>query len=136
MGAWDATIFGNDTACDWAYDLEVTDDLSFVEETIEVVLDNGDDYLDSCEAEEALAAAEVIARLQGNFGYRNAHTETVDKWVERINIKPSPELAGKTLEAIDRILTEPSELMELWQESEHFETWKNNVEDLRRRIVL
>jgi hypothetical protein len=47
MGAWDATSFGNDTANDWAYDLEECDDLSHIEATLQEVLDTGDDFLDS-----------------------------------------------------------------------------------------
>jgi hypothetical protein len=30
MGAWDATSFGNDTANDWAYELEEHGDLTHV----------------------------------------------------------------------------------------------------------
>ena len=65
MGAWDATSFGNDTANDWAYDLEKCDDLSYIESTLQEVLDTGDDYLDSDPASEAIAAAEVLAWLRG-----------------------------------------------------------------------
>jgi hypothetical protein len=46
MGAWSIESFGNNTACDWAYDLKKTSDLSLVHETIEGVLDAGDDYLE------------------------------------------------------------------------------------------
>jgi hypothetical protein len=30
MGAWGTGIFDNDTACDWAYDLKETSDLSLL----------------------------------------------------------------------------------------------------------
>ena len=43
----------------------------------------GEGYLDVDAACEGLAACEVVARLKGNWGARNAYTETVDKWVER-----------------------------------------------------
>lgn len=134
MGAWDVDAFGNDTACDWAYGLEETDDLLLVENTIEWVLSAGDDYLEAPDAEEALAAAEVIARLQGNWGLRNAYSEPVDKWVEQHSLKPPAGLARKARAAIDRILAPPSELLELWEESEVFADWKAAVLDLKSRV--
>ncbi len=103
MGAWDTDAFGNDTACDWAYSLEGSGDLSLVESTIDRVLATGSDYLEAPEAEEALAAAEVIARLQGNWGIRNVYSEPVDTWVERTQLKPSPNLVRKAHAIIDRI---------------------------------
>jgi len=46
------------------------------------VLENGDDYLDSDEACDCLAACEVLARLQGKWGIRNPYSEELDKWIE------------------------------------------------------
>lgn len=65
MGAWDVDTFDNDTACDWAYDLADASDLSLVQQTLEAVLQTGDEYLEMDPACEALAACEVIARLKG-----------------------------------------------------------------------
>lgn len=134
MGAWGTGIFDNDTACDWAYTLEESDDLSVVEESLEKVISAGSEYLEAPDAEEALAAAEVIARLQGNCGDRNAYTETIDKWVSGRELKVSPELARKALSAIERVLTEPSEILELWNESEELDAWKASVSNLSSRI--
>jgi len=134
MGAWGTGIFDNDTACDWAYTLEESDDLSVVEQTLEKVISAGFEYLEAPEAEEALAAAEVIARLQGNYGDRNAYTEIIDKWVLGRALRVSPELVRKTLLAIERVLTEPSELVELWKESEDFDAWKASISNLSSRI--
>ena len=76
MGAWSKDSFGNDTACDWAYGLEDTSDLSLVRETIQKAVGSGDEHLEAPDAEETIAAVEVIARLKGNFGERNSYTET------------------------------------------------------------
>ena len=67
MGAWETDPFGNDTACDWQYELEETDDLSLIESTLEKVREVGSKYLDASDAEEAIAAADAIVRLKGNF---------------------------------------------------------------------
>lgn len=65
MDAWSHEPFGNDTACDWAYELEGQRDFSHVARTIQAVLDSGAEYLEDSRATEAVAAAEVLARSLG-----------------------------------------------------------------------
>jgi hypothetical protein len=136
MGAWGTGIFDNDTACDWAYELEGAEGLSFIEQTLDRVLDTGSEYLEADEAEEALAAADVIARLQGNWGTRNAYTEEVDTWVERTKLIPSTDLVAKAVSAIERIISPPSELLELWEESSNGSAWKQELKKLESRLAV
>ena len=133
MGAWSKDSFGNDTACDWAYALKKTSGLNLVRETIQKVVDAGEVYLEAPDAEEAIAAVEVIARLKGNFGERNAYTETTDNWVKAHPQQPPQDLVALAAQALDRILSPPSELLELWQEGDDFEAWKSSVLDLKSR---
>src|SRR5438105_3797871 len=118
MGAWAADTFGNDTACDWAYNLEKVGDLSLVHQGLGAVLKVQEDYLDAGVACKGLAACEVVARLKGNWGLRNPYSEAVDKWVESHPIKPPENLVQAALAVIDRILCPPSELLELWEEAD------------------
>jgi len=134
MGAWDHTTFGNDDACDWEGDLRSHEDLSFVEETLDTVIDTGGEYLEAPESSQAIAAAEVVARLQGHFGLRNAYTESVDEWVAAHPLSVPTALARKAHAALDRILAQPSELLELWEESDDFESWRGTVTELKSRI--
>jgi hypothetical protein len=133
MGAWSIESFGNDTACDWAYDLENTSDLSLVHTAIQKVLDVGDEYLDADAASEVIAAVEVIARLKGNFGLRDSYSETTDDWIAAHPQRPPPDLVALASKALDRVLVKPSELLELWEESDEFEAWKSSVLDLKNR---
>lgn len=134
MGAWDVGTFDNDTACDWAYALEGQPDTALVAATLAQVLAAGADDLDADVASEGLAAAEVVARLRGNWGERNAYTETVDRWVESHPGEPPAGLVAAALAAVDRVLTAPSELLELWSESEDFGRWQEGMAALRRRL--
>jgi hypothetical protein len=134
MGAWSEDSFGNDTACDWAYGLEKTSDLSLVRETIQKVADTGEEYLEGSDAEEAIAAVEVIARLKGNFGEQNSYTENTDTWVKAHPQEPPPDLVTLAAQVLDRILSPPSELLELWQEADNFAAWKSSVLDLKNRV--
>jgi len=136
MGTWSTDAFGNDTACDWTYELERTRDLTLLESALETILTAGEEYLEAPEAEEALAAAEVIARLQGNWGLRNAYSEAADAWVEANPLAPPAELVRKARAAIERILASPSELLELWQESDELDDWRQSVMDLRARLLV
>lgn len=133
MGAWGPGIFDNDTACDWAYELEGRHDLGVIERALDAVLD-GDDAPDADIGEEALAAAEALARLQGHWGVRNSYTERMDAWVEAAALAPPTALVRRAHAAIDRILAADSELAELWAESDEFEAWKAAVAELRQRL--
>jgi len=134
MGTWSTDPFGNDTAVDWVYALEETDDLALIAETIQTVVDIGTDYLESPEADEAIAAIDTLARLKGNFYVRNSYTESLDLWVESHQLTPPPELLNLAIAALERILTEPSELLELWQDSEYFDDWQKQIQDLKNRL--
>jgi hypothetical protein len=135
MGAWGTGTFENDTACDWARDLEAAADLSPVVETLTRAIEVGDEYLDADVGSEALAACEVVARLKGNWGARDAYTETLDAWVREHATPPSNELISQALGAIDRVLKAPSELLELWDESDEKAGWHGAVADLRTRVA-
>ena len=137
MGTWDTTIFGNDTACDWAYSLEGVDDLSVIEETIQLVLEVGADYLEAPDAEEGLAAAETVAGLLGCWGVLNSYTKPVEVWVRKTGLTPPNAMVQRACQVVDRVLTEPSELLELWEDTGDVELaeWRANVEDLKQRLV-
>ena len=134
MGAWGANTFDNDTACDWTYDLEQAGDLSLVRKALARVTSVGSEYLDSDVASTGLAACEVLARLKGHWGVRNAYTETIDKWVVAHKGEPPADLVAQALQVIDRVLVPPSELLELWSEGDINE-WQAAVADLRTRVA-
>jgi septation ring formation regulator EzrA len=134
MGAWDTDPFGNDTACDWAYSLEESENLGLIEETLAKIEEAGDDYIEAPDAEEAIAAADTLARLKGKFYAKNSYTEAVDAWVEEQQIDVPQDLIDLAIHAIDRIQVEPSELLELWEESNDFKAWKKQLSALKDRL--
>lgn len=121
MGAWSHEPFGNDTACDWAYELDDATDLSIIESAIDAVLDEELDYIDASDAEEAIAAIEVIAKLLGQGTQTDSYTERADEWVQQVKLLPNPELIQKAKTAIGVILSEKSELVELWGDNEDWQ---------------
>jgi hypothetical protein len=131
MGAWNPTSFGNDSANDWAYALESSDGLPYIEEALQAVLHAGEDYVDAGDAEEAIGAAEVLAWMKGKPSAENAFTEKVARWVRANPNPPPPSLVLKALAVLDRVLQSPSELLELWEGEP---AWNASVEDLRARL--
>jgi|SRR5579864_3703251 len=136
MGAWGAGTFENDNACDFAAEIANCSDLKKIEAAFDKVLKAGTGYLEAPDAEEALAAADIVARLQGKFGQRDAYTEEIDKWAEsnKVTLAPSADLLEKACRVLVRVMIEPSELAELWEESDEADSWKASVNELSQRL--
>ena len=132
MGAWGYLPFDDDTVNDWADGLGDVDDLSYVKAAFDELEEVGSEYLDHDIACNALGACEVLARLRGRPGYKNAYTENVDQWVAaHKKLKPSQALIKRAVAAIDRILAQESELREQWDGNDD---WRRAVDDLRNRL--
>jgi hypothetical protein len=108
--------------------------ITLIEGTLDRALAVGGEYLEAPDAEEALAAAEAVARMLGNFGVRNDYTETMDAWVSYINRRPPEELVAKAQQIVARIQQPPSELLQRWSESDKSEVWSRSLADLTRRL--
>jgi hypothetical protein len=135
MGTWDSGSFGNDTACDWSYGLEGVIDLSYVEAALDRVLACGHSTPVPADASEcAVAAAEVVARLKGNWGEENSYSQTVDAWVRAHPITPPAPLVAKAVAALERIVVSPSELLDLWNEADEGAGWTEAVTELKGRV--
>lgn len=132
MGAWGHETFHNDTACDFTAQLTAAADLGVVEKALGAVLETGDDYLDSDLGSEALAACEVLARLQGRWGVRDSYSEQLDAWIVAHPQTPPKALLDRAVKTIDRIRSESSELQELWEGQDN---WIKAVTDLRARVI-
>ena len=103
-------------------------------EAIERVLSVEGGYLEAPDAEEGLAAAEIIARLSVRPGQRDAYTAAIGAWISASPVQVSDELREKARRSLARILTAPSELLELWTASGDFDGWKRVVEGVAQRL--
>lgn len=125
MGTWSHESFGNDTANDWAYELEDATDFSVIEAALQVALDEGDEYLD------ADLAMEAIAKRLGKGTQSDVYTEKVDQWLETISEQPSDDLLSLAKRVLERIVADDSELKELWLESDEYELWLGSIQQLK-----
>ncbi|WP_405728679.1 DUF4259 domain-containing protein [Streptomyces sp. NBC_01537] len=114
MGTWDVGPFDNDTAADFCGDLdeaETGERESIIHDTLTRVIGMAG-YLETPESEEAVAAAALVAA-------QCAGGDSVDTVYGPE--EPLPDVTGLrdlALQALDRVMTEPSELMDLWAESD------------------
>jgi len=136
MGAWDASVFGNDDAADWGGDLADGDSEMPVHEVLrEVAGWAADEYLESSLGSEALAAAEVVAAAAGRPTTVNAYNENVLAWATK---RPSlAELAPVARNAVERVRAAESELAEEWEEAgdANRAAWSEAVENLLTRLI-
>lgn len=134
MDAWDSTSFGNDTASDWLSELVESSDLEMIRDAFDAVLSVGEEVLEVESGEEGVAAAEVVATMAGRPGKDQESTEQIENWVDENELEPTEGLLKKARRVVDRVLEEPSELREQWEESEEFEDWKKALKDLKTRL--
>lgn len=80
---------------------------------------------------EAIAAVEVIAKRLGKGTQSDVYTEKVDQWLETISEQPSDDLLSLAKRVLERIVADDSELKELWLESDEYELWLGNIQQLK-----
>ncbi|MER7000573.1 DUF4259 domain-containing protein [Streptomyces sp. NPDC000410] len=130
MGTWDVGPFDNDTAADFCGDLDeaaAEEREGIIRSTLTGVIDTVG-YLEAPESEEAVAAAALVAAqcLGGEPADPVYGPE-----------EPLPDLTGLrdlALQALDRVVTEPSELIDLWTESDGG-PWRATINRLRNTLL-
>ncbi|GAB1644296.1 hypothetical protein KRMM14A1259_47190 [Krasilnikovia sp. MM14-A1259] len=117
MGTWDAGPFDNDNAADWCgelHDAAVEQRVALIRRALTIVADCGaDDYLDGDMADEAVAAAAVVAsRLPGGPPITSGYAPAFLR--DGGNIALPGDLPALAVRALDRVDGENSELRGLW----------------------
>lgn len=131
MGAWGHSSFENDDALDWVGLLEDAAGVSVIVEALSHVTDEADEYIEAPECSMAIAAAEVVAALNGRPS--DSLPADVKAWLVG---RPAPEAAllSKARQAVEAVLGE-SELRELWAaNAEAFSKWTAVLNDLKQRL--
>ncbi len=145
MGAWGPGSFDNDVASSWAEDLLDSGGIDMVRDTLTTAAKcPPDEYLESDEGSEAIAAAEVVAAALGRpvktieMGTSGPHALAWGRGHQALGKEEWTDLA---VEALDRIEAPESELAELWDAEEgtgagmSSQQWHSEVEDLRNRLL-
>ncbi|MEU1439284.1 DUF4259 domain-containing protein [Streptomyces sp. NPDC005775] len=130
MGTWDVGSFDNDTAADFCGDLDEAaagEREGIVRGALTRVIDIVG-YLEAPESEVAVAAAALVA---GQWpGGKPADPIYGPKEL----VPALTGLRDLAREALDRVMTEPSELMELWADAGG-DSWRANVRWLQNVLL-
>jgi len=131
MGAWDIGPFENDDAADWLFELEDSSDTSAIAEALRAVTGIGEEYLETLESSNAIAAAEIVAALRAHP--TDKLPDSAQAWIEENQELDVTSLVPTALSAIKRVRTD-SELKEVWDESDDAEKWYATLDDLTARL--
>ncbi|MBA2349680.1 MAG: DUF4259 domain-containing protein [Solirubrobacterales bacterium] len=141
MSAWGPGSFDNDIASDWAADLADGGGLEMVRESLRTAaLCPLEEYLESDEGSEALAAAEVVAAAGGrpvkSVGMGTAGPHAL-AWAKGHKGAGSDAMVELAQEAVERVSGPESELVELWGAAAAAEAREffAELEDLRARLA-
>ena len=130
MGAWGYYNFDNDTAADFAGNFKDEPGAEVLREALAAVTD--EDYLDSDEACEALAAAEIVAAVLGKPG--PDFPADLLLVIPRLTIDHIEPLRTPARHAVLAVLRDNSELRELWVESDDYNNWQELQHALLQRL--
>lgn len=133
MGAWGTGPFANDDASDWVWSLDDASDTGPLRERLSLLVNlDSEEYLESPDCSEAIAAAAVIGML--NTGQANHEDESVDGFLKRCTARPDRELLTIATTALDRIESN-SELLDLWKESNDLQDWQSELQTIRNQLT-
>lgn len=118
MGAWDFSVFDDDSACDALDELKEAEDIiSLMEEYFERAFEG--DYLEYDDGCCILAAAAVMdSVLNGTVYSCYDDDEECADWIKSLKQLDFSPLKDKAVRAVEAVMAENSELRELWGENE------------------
>jgi|SRR5579859_4193430 len=132
MSSWGCGPFDNDTAADFAADLDEAPEparLGMLHTALTAV-DTGGDYVDGARAEVALAAVALIARdLNGGAEFQSQHYGPAG------HLPPIPKnLISLAVDVVDCLLNGENDVKRYWSESSEGDNWFAAMR--RLRVVL
>jgi hypothetical protein len=130
MGTWGLGPFDNDTASDWAGDLDGAapgDRPALIRETLTAAADAAD-YLDGDDGMTAIAAAAVVAAVQpGGPALDDNYGPDADTLA---TLELDPDVRSLATRALLRVLDDESEWRELWEEAGQFDDARSSLDPI------
>jgi hypothetical protein len=137
MSAWGEGAFENDDAADWSGDfgnVDLAAGLRLITDALSAIT-QADDIADLDYTTEtlAVAAAELVASINGQPIDASPYNETARQWIARVRPIPDPALTDLARLAVSLITGPNSELAELWDQSESA-GWRSAMGALRDKL--
>ncbi|WP_339095357.1 DUF4259 domain-containing protein [Deinococcus sp. VB142] len=132
MNLWGTGPFDNDAAKAFADEVLQDGDYALAE-AFDVVLDADMDYVEAEEGFRVVAAAEILAAVLTD-GTSRLVDAGLRGWVQNADASALAALKTSARNALKRVLSDQSELDDLWEESSDAEAWRSEVERLRAAL--
>jgi hypothetical protein len=137
MGAWGDGAFDNDTAGDWSWEFEDADlagGLRLITGALSAAAQaDAAAYLDADDGTLAVAAAELVASINGQPIKESPFNETARQWLTRVHPTSDPSLTNLARQAVTRVTGQNSELAELWDDAGS-SSWRSAMSGLRDKL--
>jgi hypothetical protein len=133
MGAWGVGLFDDDSALDFLEELtQAKDPLGLMNQSFTSA--TASEYLEYDSAQSVLVSAAAIDTLL-NGTQHSDDLEDLDAWVQRNGNLDVAALRPLAVSALRRVLSEGSELRELWSENaKDYPMWQGGIESLVSRL--
>jgi hypothetical protein len=134
MGAWGPGIFDDDAAYDFVEILQDTDDpIEVFTSSFETAI--AADYLDYDDAHAATVSAAYMDAILNGTTYESENQEALHSFKEEKKNLPVQPLKSLAVKALQKVISDQSELHQLWQENEElYPQWKQNIQSLIGRL--
>lgn len=137
MGAWDYGIFDDDTAYEFTEEIKVNPK-EFFKSSFELALKT--EYLEYDECHMVTVSAAYVDNHLNGTNYRIDGQDRTDE--SNVNIFKElrkdlklDDLKEPAVKALEKVISNNSELNELWAENEElYPKWKNNIKKLIDRL--
>lgn len=132
MGAWGTGIFEDDTALDTVQEAIDSTAADFLQQVI--VTEDDEEYLEYDRAHQIIIAGVILDALLNGTVYEH-NDEAFEQWLEQQNRDSVNEFKPAVLAGLKMVLSNQSELNELWQENNmEYPNWRANVEGMIARL--
>lgn len=133
MGAWNYGVFDDDTAYDALSDLKASAEMiADMEKYFDAVI--GAEYVDYDEGHYALVSAAVIDSVINDIPHR-CDEDDYFEWTKSLKHLDFSPVKQKAVQAIDAVLSDNSELRELWEENaELYGAWREDKLSIQKRL--
>ncbi len=118
---WEIAPFGNDVAADWAWELDVAEGWSFIDEALRAGMP--DAVPDEIDVDIALAAAETVAHGLGSPTQDDVYTESVSAFVERVG-EPPAETVELAQRLVSELLVSDDPISQLYADAGYSHEWE------------
>lgn len=133
MGAWGSGILDDDTALDALEELKASSEIiADMEKYLDAAIEA--DYVEYEDAQYALASAAIVDGVINGTPYWCGDEDLLD-WTHSKQCSDFLPLKSKAVKAIDAVLSDGSELRELWEENDAlYDAWKADKLSVKKRL--